>query len=217
MPYFVLFGKILSNPHSSDCFTDLQLLRKVVLYFLQMHNNHQSAKKLEKVAETFTKLAEAFVRHSLQEPQQPTLEGQAGNREGGWVSKHALAGNTDTAHSTRDHNFSQFPNDSSTPSLSIPSWEIDQALYDFDELESDPIQLLSFFTTPSANFSPMGSSHAGTAVSPMHPLAPQPQQSFSGGSDWDKNPLMRGLENIAQSYGLDGSFDWFSWEQYNNS
>jgi hypothetical protein len=69
MAYFVIFGKIISDPHSDHCFQDLQLLRRVVLYFLQMHNNHPSAKKLEKVAETFTLLAEAYVRHSLQNPQ----------------------------------------------------------------------------------------------------------------------------------------------------
>lgn len=42
---------------------DLQLLRQVVLYFLEFQKYHVSAVKLEKVAETFTKIAEAYVRH----------------------------------------------------------------------------------------------------------------------------------------------------------
>lgn len=63
MPYFVVFANVIANPRADSCFEDLQLLRKVVLYFLQMQNNHQSAKKLEKVAETFTRVSRNIYLH----------------------------------------------------------------------------------------------------------------------------------------------------------
>jgi hypothetical protein len=59
--YFVLFANIIFNPTSPQCFKDLQL-RQVVLYFHQMHNNYPSVRKLEKIAEPFMRLAEAYVR-----------------------------------------------------------------------------------------------------------------------------------------------------------
>jgi hypothetical protein len=64
-PFFVLFGEVVTNPRSKTCMEDLQLLRQTVLYYLQFQKYHSSAVKLERVAETFTKIAEAFVRHTF--------------------------------------------------------------------------------------------------------------------------------------------------------
>ncbi|OAP63977.1 hypothetical protein AYL99_03204 [Fonsecaea erecta] len=62
-PFFVLFGEVITNPTGKTTVEDLQLLRQTVLYFLEFQKYHTSAVKLEKVAETFTKIAEAYVRH----------------------------------------------------------------------------------------------------------------------------------------------------------
>jgi hypothetical protein len=62
-PFFVLFGEVVTNPTAKTSVDDLQLFRQIVLYFFEFQKYHASAVKLEKVAETFTKTAEAYVRH----------------------------------------------------------------------------------------------------------------------------------------------------------
>ncbi|KAK6376219.1 hypothetical protein LTS17_007470 [Exophiala oligosperma] len=72
-PFFVLFGEIVTNPRSKACMDDLQSLRQTVLYYLQFQKYHSSAVKLERVAETFTKIAEAFVRHTFRQSKTATV------------------------------------------------------------------------------------------------------------------------------------------------
>jgi hypothetical protein len=219
MPYFVIFAKIISDPNSSDCFTDLQLLRKVVLYFLQMHSNHQSAKKLEKVAETFTRLAEAYVRHSMQGYKHTSSEQDALHTGKSHPQKHATAYNTNAAHSITGAGFSDFSSDSSPQFLSMSFSQDGQALFNFDDLDSDPMTLLNFFSPPGSDISSIGNFMTSIDTETcmhMDQAEPQLEKSFSGIPEWPANPLIRGLENIAQNYGLDGSFDWFSWDQYDN-
>jgi len=64
---FIVFGHILSDPHAQTCLEDLQLLHEATSFFLRMRNNHDSAEKLEKIASTFAKLAEDYVRRSRRE------------------------------------------------------------------------------------------------------------------------------------------------------
>ncbi len=45
-----------------------------------MHNNHQSARKLEKVAESFTRLAEAYVRHAIEKASTRETENMASSK-----------------------------------------------------------------------------------------------------------------------------------------
>ncbi|OAL18340.1 hypothetical protein AYO22_10756 [Fonsecaea multimorphosa] len=71
-PFFVLFGEVITNPTAKTSVEDLQLLRQTVLYFLEFQKYHASAVKLEKVAETFTKIAEAYVRHIFRKQSAPT-------------------------------------------------------------------------------------------------------------------------------------------------
>jgi hypothetical protein len=121
-----------------------------------MHNNHQSTGKLEKVAESFTRLAEAYVRH---------------------------------VHG---------------------------------DLNSDPTALLNFFSISNyENYS------APTATSDQTsgPYTPFEQsrnqypanQNISDASAWQKTEVFQQLENIAHNGGFDGTFDWFSWDQYDDS
>ena len=194
MAYFVIFGNIISDLHSSDCFQDLQLLRRVVLYFLQMHNNHPSAKKLEKVAETFTRLAEAYVRHSIQNPR---AKSQANT-----MPTHNPMTPSSQVQQQND------PSGVPTPPTSI---EDSQMTFDFNDFNSDPIELLSFFATnhdtfPNANLNTQD-------VAAMDAVPTQPGEF----STLSANPLLRELENISQNCVLDGTFDWFSWDQYDSA
>jgi hypothetical protein len=208
MTYFVIFGNIISDPHSSDCFQDLQLLRRVVLYFLQMHNNHPSAKKLEKVAETFTRLAEAYVRHSMQNPRAKS------------------PGNTISTHHpmTPDSQFQQLndPSDVTTPPsrlaqsapapLSPFSSQGSQMAFDFNDFNSDPMELLNFFSTNhDTSFNTNLNAQDFTAVEAS------PTQQPGEFATSSPNPLLRELENISQNCALDGTFDWFSWDQYDSA
>ena len=213
-PYFVIFANIISDPHSADCFTDLQLLRKVVLYFLQMHNNHQSAKRLEKVAENFTRLAEAYVRQSMQSTQQVS-SGREENFDSIQTSTDSATCYKNTVHSPPDPSpsnysnlFQRFP--------STPFSQNDSTQFMSLDFGSDSMALLNFFSHSDSNISLTGSFMTGDAGSPVQAADFEtPQQSFSASSNWAPDPLIRGLENIVQNCGLDDSFDWLSWDQYN--
>jgi hypothetical protein len=209
-PYFTLFTSIITNPKSPTCFNDLQLLRKVVLYFLQMHNSHQSARKLEKVAETFTRLAEAYVRHSMatSTPETNPIYREMDVWNGyGAISAERIDGRGEGANTVGNPlltcaigSESGTGSASMTPSLK-GSAETDFA---FGELSADPATLLNFFSTGGET---IPSTLSGTSDLGENAGVEVP------GSD----PLMRELHNFGQSSGLDGTFDWFSWEQYNNS
>jgi len=215
-PYFAIFANIISNPCSADCFTDLQLLRKVVLYFLQMHNNHQSAKRLEKAAETFTRLAEGYVRQSMQSMQPPKQEESLDRAE---TPPSSVASGMTTVPSSADSCYPDFDSLSQTlPSL--PFSPNDHIKFMFDDLDSDSMTLLNFFSHSDSNMTSAGSFMTGSTARPAYlsNFGTVEQQYPSGSSDWLPQPLIRDLENIAQNYGLEGSsFDWLSWDQYDVS
>src|ERR1700753_2503695 len=79
VPFFVLFGEVITNPRSMMTVSDLHLLRQTVLYFLAFQKFHASAVKLEKVAETFTTMAEAYIRHDLRTQTGSTSDAQRSN------------------------------------------------------------------------------------------------------------------------------------------
>jgi hypothetical protein len=66
-----MFGKILSEPRSVECMIDLSLLQSTVSYFGMMKHNHPAASKLQKIAKTFTGLAEKYVNQTETEEKQP--------------------------------------------------------------------------------------------------------------------------------------------------
>ena len=213
-PYFVVFANIISDPNSADCFTDLQLLRRVVLYFLQMHNNHQSAKRLERVAETFTRLAEAYVRQSMQGTRHLS-SGQEEMFESAGASANSETCHANTVHTSRD------PSLSSHSTLSqhlspTPFSQKDCTQFMSVEMDPDSMALLNFFSHSDSNKTSTDSFMMNNMGSPVHTTDfGIPQQSFSGSPNWVPDPVIRGLENIAQNYGLDNTFDWLSWDQYN--
>ncbi|KIM96428.1 hypothetical protein OIDMADRAFT_132172, partial [Oidiodendron maius Zn] len=45
-PYFALLGNIISDPQSSECLSDLQLLRGCISYFERMNKIYQHVSKL---------------------------------------------------------------------------------------------------------------------------------------------------------------------------
>lgn len=216
-PYFVLFANIISDPDSAECFKDLQLLRKVVLYFLQMHNNHQSAKRLEKVAETFTRLAEAYVRQSMQSRQQVSSrsDDKLNSRR---RPKDPAACFTTAAPSLTDPGLSEFTNaPKGCPSATDV---LDQTQSMLGDLDSDPMALLNFFS-PSNSYAGFTTScmasNTGWLTEVENFEQAQQQQFPTVNTDWAPIQLIRGIENIAQNYGLDGTFDWLSWDQYDSS
>ncbi|KAH8594957.1 hypothetical protein B0O99DRAFT_167894 [Bisporella sp. PMI_857] len=217
MPYFVIFAKIISDPRADDCFVNLKLLQQVVLYFLRIHNNHQSAKRLEKVAETFTRLAEAYVRHSIQ--QQPNDNISAHEDQG--INENEDANNFPsqedcpdlTATSAMETEASTVSSTDSPQAFStnnLSDFSAFQSSFGIADMNSDPMALLNFFSaTPGYEIGDM-SSHP-EAEFPADGQTPTPQVT-----DSPSRPLIRGLETIAQNQGLDGNFDWLSWDQQEN-
>jgi len=207
MAYFVIFGNVISDPHSSDCFQDLQLLRRVVLYFLQMHNNHPSAKKLEKIAETFTRLAEAYVRHSMQNPRAKS--------PGNTMSTHHPKIPNSQVEQLNGPSGVQAPPSRMAKLLSAPllptSSRDSQMAFDFNDFNSDPMELLNFYTSHDTSFSTSFNAQDFTA------MEASPTQQPDEFSTSPPNPLLRELENISQNCALDGTFDWFSWDQYDSA
>ncbi|KAE8445521.1 hypothetical protein EG329_013284 [Mollisiaceae sp. DMI_Dod_QoI] len=213
-PYFALFSNIISHPTSPTCFKDLQCLRQVVLYFLQMNNNHPSAAKLEKVAETFTRLAEIYVRHTRQRsqnipsqrsdllgiiPENVTNSARYGY-DSALQTSHVstpLPG-LETSHYAASNPSSDF---SSIPSL--PTLDANfNSEFNFNDLPSDPMTLLNFFT-PSSN-----------------PSIPGVDTQEQGSQDLlmeDQSALFKELKNFEQNGTLDGTFDWFSWDLYDSN
>jgi hypothetical protein len=217
IPYLAIFSNIISDPRSPDCFKDLQLLRQVVIYFLQMHNNHPSAKKLEKVAETFTRLTKAYVRHSMVTPHAdintshpvfpPSSDQTSASRP---ENMGAAAGfSTPIYPSTHDGHGDTASEISSMPPLT--DWSDPSTAFNFDDLDSDTLTLLNFFSAP-------GMEGASTDNFLANPGQQEPTNEFENENAIPSStPLFQGLENIAQNYGLDCNFDWFSWDQYDSA
>jgi hypothetical protein len=214
-----------------------------------MHNNHPSAKKLEKVAETFTLLAEAYVRHSLQNPQaKPPKSAVA-------YVRHAMQNSqVRPPRSTISHvrnAMQNFPVKSprstipvtvvgkSSSQTSILSPEVQQQIdnsntsnsapqtsatfvapayndaqvdLDFNDFNSDPMALLNFFSAasdinaPAPDFNTQNSTAVDAGL--------EQQGEFSA---LQPDPLLQELEKISQTCALDGTFNWFSWDQYDST
>jgi len=224
-PYFVLFANIISNPTSPNCFKDLQLLRQVVLYFLQMHNNHPSARKLERIAETFTRLAEAYVRQSMEQQQAATSGGPypiaSGNRAERASAAHIdgvstpQTGSSNPGTSSAGIAFDSASEFSSMPSFTASDYSFPTE-FDFNDPSSDPMTLLNFFSNSNgAEGVPAASC---TADEPMiEPALKELPQNSPELTDWPSDNLMRELRNIGQNPALDCTFDWFSWDQYDTA
>jgi hypothetical protein len=163
MPFFVIFSNIIADPLATTSFKDLGLLRNVVLYFLQMHNNHPSSKRLEKVAETFTQLAEAYVRRAMSlskgdckgMPSPPLpLEQNSNNDQ---ISTKPLGFSSSATSPLVQKDFVPVPPGIRQASLKRTVFS---PLFNFRDISSDPVALLNFLgssssiTSPSYNHNP---------------------------------------------------------------
>ncbi|TGO62397.1 hypothetical protein BCON_0020g00700 [Botryotinia convoluta] len=207
MPYFVLFSNIIADPHSPSCFDDLQSLRKVVYYFLRMHVQHRSARKLEKIAETFTRLAESFVRGSMS---RKALEGKSPEINVEPLSRSSELTSHVTGWTVPQHprQTGSYPpgNDSQNVNISnniAASTEMD--LRDLSGDLTDPT-LLSFLSYP------MDTSAFNTEMAEDNPLGDISSFTEQGRAVTD--PLLHQLDFLSTEQSLDGNFDWFSWDSY---
>ncbi|CZR64472.1 uncharacterized protein PAC_14370 [Phialocephala subalpina] len=210
-PYFVLFSNIVSHPTSPTCFKDIQYLHQVVLYFLQMNKNHPSAAKLEKIADTFTRLAEAYVRHTTRR-----------NQNQAHATEHPppLPSYTQAGPSHSNHLGVAQPTSEASPSLPgletpsyassnpssdfsslppLPPLDLNTGIeFNFNDMPTDPLALLNFFTPASDPMNFQGQGGEGLDIG-------------------DEEALLRELKSFEQSGTLDGTFDWFSWDAYDGS
>jgi hypothetical protein len=145
-PFFVLFGDVVMNPTSSTCFSDLQLLRKTSLYYSDFQKYHSAAIKLERVAESFTKIAETYVRQSLKRRGSHGNDEQNVSREAGEeVLDHPEIQLHNVPLIVRDSSY--FNPDAMQPT---PSPIQSEPILYFDDLTVlDPASLFSFFNYPS--------------------------------------------------------------------
>ncbi|PVH87506.1 hypothetical protein DL98DRAFT_581515 [Cadophora sp. DSE1049] len=161
-----------------------------------MHNNHASAQRLEKVAETFAKLAETYVRVCM-------VRGDGTGKDMG--NAGAGVGSAADGGSQKE---GQVLTPSSIPSLGFPLPEASVDI-DISDLPPDSIDLLGF----------LGGSNLRIPVNP----ADCSIQAFGGQSEtgWDEDMWTSKLRSFGEMGGLDeygggvsGMFDWFAWDQY---
>ncbi|TGO81166.1 hypothetical protein BPOR_1304g00010 [Botrytis porri] len=198
---------LYADPHSSSCFDDLQSLRKVVYYFLRMHVQHRSAQKLEKIAETFTRLAESFVRGSMSrkamEDKSPEVNVELPSRSS--ESTSHITGWT-APQSPRQTGLYSPGNHAQNAHISnnIPvSTRMD--LRDLSGDLTDPT-LLSFLSYP------MDTSVFNTEMTENNSL--RDINSFIEQGRAVADPLLHQLDFLSTEQSLDGNFDWFSWDSY---
>jgi hypothetical protein len=198
-PFFVLFGKIVSDPHSKDTFDDLQLLRKTVMFYLRMHNNHKSASKLENTAETFTRHAEGYVRYSMRKKsvQVSAQDDAASNSSSNSKSPMLIKANS-----------------------SIPSWNINQpqqqsSLSSQSDEQHHQVSPLAFLNS----YSPLESSPSMTDLTNDSASYASSIPGEPVGPDTSDAAIFQSIENMVGEWitPLDCNFDWFSWEQYEKS
>lgn len=61
VPFFTVFSHVISSPKHNTCASNLALLRNMEGFLKRMDRNHQQARKLHGIAKTFLLLAEKYV------------------------------------------------------------------------------------------------------------------------------------------------------------
>lgn len=167
-----------------------------------MNTSHPSAGKLERVAETFTQLAETYVRHSRQlNEKEPKVNDShcvlgfgSETTSNSRSSEETAVENTDSTIATTSSDFSSLP--------PLPPLNLDLgAEFNFNDMPSDPMALLNFYTP------------FNEAAMPYDDELPEGQDLAAG----DQNALLKELRIFEQNGTLDGTFDWFSWDLYDSS
>lgn len=214
MPYFVLFSNIIADPYAPTCFDDLQLLRKVVYYFLRMHTQHRSARKLEQIAETFTRLAESFVRGSMN---RKSLDSKATELPTVPIippvrppsrSPEVPSNLTDKVVSHSQYPLATFPSINDAQSGSSNNYGALPAGMDLRNLSGDLADptLLGFLSYPMDTSLFANENVEDTSMREM--------ESFTGQGGTVPDPLLHQLDFLSTEQSLNGNFDWFSWDTY---
>lgn len=183
--FFALFGNVVRDPFSPTCLQDLQLLRLTVAYFTQMTVHSNCAARLEKTADSFTTIAETYVRSALRRPPVPAFNNKRLTMDS---RASEPISSLDCKSDRQDSVLEQFMD------------EPDPTLEPFADIDAD--LLLGWFSDTDPSLAP----GASTQQSPQ-----SPGDAYSLLSEAD---LMTSLENRALKRPLECTFDWFSWDLY---
>ncbi|KAJ9615225.1 hypothetical protein H2200_001299 [Cladophialophora chaetospira] len=217
-PFFVLFGEVITNPTSRTNVDDLQLLRQTVLYFLEFQRYHASAVKLEKVAETFTKIAEAYVRHVFRK------QSSIGGVENFRAAKQLVSAGTLTDTITPIDGPPPQAMQTTAPDLDSAPGVSDQMDYmlRLDETNTlNPgslLQLFSYHEDDAALLeqSDITESELESMRGLQHPLlARSSQQAIGQAAESGQYVSMRDVEMNGKYQFSNCTFDWFALENYN--
>lgn len=191
-----------------------------------MHSNHPSAKRLEKVADTFTRLAEAYVRHSMQQ-QNGSSKAKTPNEVDTFAADIAVASVSPAIPDLIFHDAPDIAN--SDDALHIPdreeisSWMSTLSSEDhlnsmnFDHLDSDPMALLNFFSTNPYLDMPASAAQVEPCTERFVMQAQTSANAMADNRPTTADQLFRELEQRAMNCAVDGTFDWFSWDAYDQN
>jgi hypothetical protein len=218
-PFFVLFGEVITNPKSSTCFSDLQLLRQTSLYYLEFQKYHSAAIKLERVAESFAKIAETYVRRSLKRRASHGHDKQNISREAGEQGLDHPEQQIHNASLIVQDSFYFHP-DSMQPTRSPIQSE--PSFYFGDPTVFDPTSLFSFFDYPSQEQdltlqSPNDNTDAVSAINSMdfNTQSKLHQSKSTSPPVPNQYVSMRDVEINAEKQFSNCTFDWFALESHN--
>lgn len=206
-PFFALLGSIISDPNSGDSLSDLLLLRLTVVYFDEMDKIHPHASKLKDVTETFCQLADAYVSRAGNNKHMDLYNGTQEN--GGFGSlKNRQSDAQCNANGGNKTSFPFVPAKPSTHSTHSDTQEF-VALNDFP---TDPAHLLELFSVPPQDLS--STNHWIPTNMPMDielDTGDQGNENFTG----SEIGLIQSLHSKILDRPMEGTFDWFSWDIYN--
>ncbi|KIW92345.1 uncharacterized protein Z519_07329 [Cladophialophora bantiana CBS 173.52] len=215
-PFFVLFGEVITNPTSKTSVEDLKVLRQTVLYFLEFQKYHTSAVKLERVAETFTKIAEAYVRHVFRK--QSGMTSSDHFRISRAMILPAQPGSCPTtAFATSD--FAASPATPRDTNPVGPNIRMGDHMSD-ERSNLDPTSLLHLLSYQGDGATPFRDLH----ITDIQPESLQGVQQHDAGNDndqvlenWqrsDQNVSVRDVEMNGRNQFSHCTFDWFALEKY---
>ncbi|KAJ8058735.1 hypothetical protein OCU04_011726 [Sclerotinia nivalis] len=173
-----------------------------------MHTQHRSARKLERIAETFTRLAESFVRGSMN---RKSLEGKSPEVPATPFirplsrSSELTSQLTSGVISQTSNQFRIFSPSNNTQSASTHNHDVEMGVRNLSGNLADPT-LLSFLSYPM-DIPMLGNGHSeDTSVREIN--------SFTEQATAVADPLLHQLDLLSTEQSLDGNFDWFSWDTY---
>lgn len=212
---------------SKTCVEDLQLLRQTVLYFLEFQKYHSSAVKLEKVAETFTKIAEAYVRHVFrkQNTSAPTMFERDHARNSNIAIPVRDSGNPHSVRTSSPLSPSEPQREGVTSQMSkhMEPGQMDYQLRLDETVTLDPTALFQLFSYSGSSQEAL-CSHQSSFASATSSEGVVVMDSVSGESDdslQKSQPTepgqfvsLRDVEMNGRNQFSNCTFDWFALENY---